>query len=182
MFEEQISGVVAEYLDRFPEDSAVVRELRDLATTTTDITNRKQFKGHVTSSGIVVAPNSQVLMIRHRTLDKWLFPGGHIEKMDRSMRGAAIREIVEETGLKFQTLLSTGGWLDDVPIHIDGHLIPAHIASAEPEHRHFDFRYVFIVTLAQDALSTDEVQDWAWVKADKAPKPVFERLRRFHLV
>jgi 8-oxo-dGTP pyrophosphatase MutT (NUDIX family) len=182
MLEKEIFRVIADYLDRFPEDFGVARELRDFASTTTDITNRKQFRGHVTCSGIIVDPNSQVLVIHHRVLGKWLFPGGHIEETDASMRDAAIREIVEETGLDRQTLLPTESWLDHVPIHIDRHLIPANIAHREPEHRHFDFRYVFVGTLMQVSPSTEEVQDWAWVKADKAPKRVFERLRQFHLV
>ena len=37
--------------------------------------------------------------IRHKTLDKWLLPGGHIEPEDSSLLGASLRELEEEAGI-----------------------------------------------------------------------------------
>jgi 8-oxo-dGTP pyrophosphatase MutT (NUDIX family) len=95
--------------------------------------------GHLTASGFVLSPDrNRVLLIEHTRLGRWLQPGGHIEESDTSFEGAARREIFEETGLEELGCDPGMPGLFD----LDVHLIPAH--SAEPEHVHYDLRYVFI--------------------------------------
>lgn len=95
--------------------------------------------GHLTASGFVLSPDrSHVLLIEHTKLGRWLQPGGHIEESDTSFESAARREIFEETGLEdLGTDPDLSGLFD-----LDVHLIPN--LGGEPEHYHYDLRYVFI--------------------------------------
>ena len=45
------------------------------------------YPGHITASGFVLSPERHhVLMIFHHKLQRWLQPGGHLEKSDTSLR------------------------------------------------------------------------------------------------
>ncbi|GGZ30232.1 NUDIX domain-containing protein [Streptomyces avidinii] len=48
---------------------------------------------------VVVNGEGQVLFIRHVALGKWLTPGGHLEPEDPDLLSAALRELIEETGI-----------------------------------------------------------------------------------
>lgn len=156
--------------------------MTELLKTEADITSRKEFRGHVTCSGIVINKQNKLLMIYHRTLEKWLFPGGHIETEDKNLRSAAKREIIEETGITAELLQNFDDWFDKVPIHIDCHSIPANPAKNEPEHKHIDCRFVFKGDTENVALQLEEVTDWARVEASKAPIQIHKRLQTFALI
>jgi 8-oxo-dGTP pyrophosphatase MutT (NUDIX family) len=70
--------------------------------------------------------------MHHRKLDRWLQPGGHADG-DVDLARVALREAQEETGVA--GLCVEGGIFD-----IDRHRIPAR--GDEPEHWHYDVRYV----------------------------------------
>jgi hypothetical protein len=89
-----------------------------------DIHLRSTFPGHVTTSAIILDREGQrTLLIRHRSLSRWLQPGGHYEPPD-DLAMSALREASEETGLQS---LSLDRWHQGLglPIDIDSHLIPA---------------------------------------------------------
>ena len=182
MLRTEIKSVVTGYLEHFPEDTPIIKKLEWLIANEIDVTSRKEFDGHVTCGGVIISPEREILLIHHRALDKWLFPGGHIEKYDASMRAAALREITEEMGVDSEVLAGTNSWLDRIPIHIDCHSIPENVTKNEPTHEHFDFRYVFFGRPEDITLQPDEVIDWAWAAADRVQAPVFERLRALRLV
>lgn len=52
---------------------------------------------------IFVVHDAKVLLVHHRTLDKWLPLGGHIE-LDENPEEAALREAKEESGLDVELL------------------------------------------------------------------------------
>jgi len=111
--------------------------------------------GHFTASAFVLSPNHDaVLLIFHRKLEKWLQPGGHIEGTDASPEASARREILEEVGLS-DLALPEGPSLFDIDIHA----IPAR--PREPEHQHFDLRFLFQATSARFS-ATHEVADARW--------------------
>jgi 8-oxo-dGTP pyrophosphatase MutT (NUDIX family) len=97
-------------------------------------------------------------MIFHPFLKKWLQPGGHVESGE-SPAGTAQRELLEETGLHGEI----HDWHKQhlMPVDINTHLIPANPDKGEPEHLHYDFRYVFVSSgIFQEQLETDHTVAW----------------------
>lgn len=119
--------------------------------------------GHVTASAFVLSPDrSQVLLIWHSKLHRWLQPGGHLDPGDADVVAAARREVAEETavvdvspGPGFPTLLD-----------VDVHVIPPNPKRGEPEHRHFDVR-VALVAESDRIAAGDDALDARWVRLDE---------------
>jgi len=138
------------------------RDILDLVCYGLDPFSRDQFvPGHVTASCFIVdPPNRRLLLHHHRRLDRWLQMGGHVDAGE-SVRGAALREGAEESGLRDLELLQPG------VIDLDVHAIPA--AKDEPDHKHFDVRFV-ARTMRPDSIiiAAAESNDLAWIDLDKA--------------
>ena len=49
---------------------------------------------HFTASGIVLSGDDHVLLVEHRKLGCWLYPGGHIDANEDPAQ-AVLREVVE---------------------------------------------------------------------------------------
>lgn len=170
------------YLERFPADASTLEPLVDLLHSDANPTSRSEFRGHITCGAIVFNPIGLVLMVHHRTLNKWLFPGGHLESNDTSLREAALRELNEETGLAAGSIPLWGNWLDSVPLHIDAHAIPSNEAKREPRHIHFDFRFAF--RSQDDALLIQESEVFGaeWVDLSLAPDAVRSRVEALNIL
>ncbi len=123
--------------------------------------DRSQFDpGHFTGSAFVLSPDlDAILLIFHEKLKLWLQPGGHVDPTDPSMKAAAGRELAEETGV---TQPLTHPKVEG-PLAIDIHVIPPR--KAEPEHLHFDIRYLFIAPNTHIQAASDAL-DARWVKFD----------------
>lgn len=133
-----------------------------------DLCNRRNFEGHLTASGVIVRmPEREVLLLRHRSLGKWLAPGGHTEAGDTSA-AAALREIVEETGIEADMLMPTNV-SDGVQycVEVSSHVIPRNEARGEEEHMHHDFRFLFAYTGSR-TIRTDERESagYEWLPLD----------------
>ena len=109
---------------------------------------------HVTASAVVVGRRG-VLLHRHRRLQRWLQPGGHLEPGESPMEGAR-RESEEETGLALDH--PTGG---PVLLHLDVH-------EAADAHMHLDIRFLLLGPDEDPAPPPDESQDVAWFSWNKA--------------
>lgn len=134
-----------------------------------DLCNRRNFEGHLTASGVIVRmPEREVLLLRHRSLGKWLAPGGHTEVGDTSAAAAALREIVEETGIEADMLVPTNV-SDGVQycVEVSSHVIPRNEARGEEEHVHHDFRFLFAYTGSR-TIRTDERESagYEWLPLD----------------
>jgi 8-oxo-dGTP pyrophosphatase MutT (NUDIX family) len=146
-----------EILDRHAREFAVPVDrhalLRRQIASGDHIHSRRTFPGHVTTSAFILdAMGGRVLLIHHRSLARWLQPGGHYEAPE-DLAGSAVREAVEETGME---RLAMDAWhlMSGLPIDIDSHRIPARPKRGEPEHWHHDIRYV-VRALEGDALRPD---------------------------
>jgi 8-oxo-dGTP pyrophosphatase MutT (NUDIX family) len=92
--------------------------------------------GHVTCTGLVLAPGRErILLVHHRRLNRWLLPGAQVEPDDDSVAEAARREVVEETG----AVLLPGAVAP--LIGADVHGIPS--SGREPYHLHHDLLFQF---------------------------------------
>ena len=99
--------------------------------------SRFQFTpGHITCTGLVFSrEGGRVLLVHHRRLDRWLLPGGHVEREDAVIWDTARREVIEETGADLDP--------DAEPalVSLDVHGIPP--KRSEPYHLHHDLVFQF---------------------------------------
>ena len=153
-----VAATLTAYEQRYGAPSGRADFLHSALEAGRSVTRRSDLPIHVTCGAIVRRPDGRLLQIRHRALDCWLFPGGHLEPSDPSLVAAARREIAEETGMDVEH----GADGRRVPLDIDVHTIPANEEKGEPEHYHADFRYVLEVDDSAIQLQTDEVTDWRW--------------------
>lgn len=171
---QHIHETLAAYVEEHPLDKeslAVLTEVLDAAGDS--IASRKEFRGHVTAGALLLRPDGRLLTIEHKALKKWLFPGGHLEATDSTLMGAALRELAEETGISPNLVVPDS----PVPLHIDTHPIPANPAKGEPDHQHFDFRFLFRTTADVTELQAEEVTDYSWLFADAVTaEPLRSRL------
>jgi 8-oxo-dGTP pyrophosphatase MutT (NUDIX family) len=167
------------YIASFPAETTDLQAIADqLADTSADPFSRANMQGHITTSGLVYdGAADKVLLIHHRTLNRWLQPGGHHEGLDRLDMSAA-REVEEETGVNVRSPNALN--LDAPLIDIDSHAIPANPAKGEGAHVHHDFLYLFRGdATAPLSPQWEEVQGVRWVAREALlalPSARFERL------
>lgn len=85
-----------------------------------------------------------------------------MEDEDNTLVEAALRELTEETGIDAASVTLAA----DLPLHIDAHPIPADPAKDEPDHQHFDFRFLFRTAVDEVELQEEEVTAASWQFAD----------------
>jgi 8-oxo-dGTP pyrophosphatase MutT (NUDIX family) len=124
---------IRRYRDQWQGEAATAAQFETFLHTHADAFERSNTTGHFTGScWLVSAEGTRVLLMHHRKLDRWLQPGGHADG-DTDLARVALREAQEETGVA--SLRVEDGIFD-----IDRHRIPAR--ADEPEHWHYDVRYV----------------------------------------
>ncbi|WP_244967540.1 NUDIX hydrolase [Streptomyces nigrescens] len=167
--------MTAEYLGRHPEEREALLPLLGALARPADPTSRKTYPGHITCSAIAIDRHDRVLHIHHSILDKDLAPGGHIESVDTTLPGAALRELQEETDILSSALLTLNGY-EDIPLDINVHNIAANPSRGEPAHQHYDFRFAFrLLSERQIHLQAEEVTDYRWLPFAKVTAPTIAR-------
>ncbi|WP_018638738.1 NUDIX hydrolase [Parafrankia elaeagni] len=160
-----IRTVLTSYVARHPEDEGSLAAVFALLDAGADLTSRREFRGHVTAGAVLRDPDGRVLLVRHRALDRWLLPGGHLEATDDSLRDAALRELCEETGIARAAVVPAGS----APVHVDVHPIPANPVKGEPAHQHIDVRFLVHTAADLGTLQTEEITAAAWRQVDSLP-------------
>lgn len=136
-------------------DEVVHRErMLALLDSTPDCFERTSFPGHFTGSALVVsADGTRALLHHHRKLDRWLQFGGHCDGDENILR-VAQREALEESGIAGLILASPR------PFDLDVHTIPSR--PTEPEHEHYDVRYVLIAPEDAVFITSEESHELRW--------------------
>lgn len=162
-----ISTILDTYLKQFPKEKTRQSILKKYLETHNDkeITDWNNFDGHAVAGGFIYAiKEKKILLLHHKDLDMYVYPGGHIDETDKTPLEAAIREIVEETGLLNLHQLTN---IDDklIPIDIDTHVIEYNKRLNLPEHYHFDFRYLFTIEKIENIkIDNDESSCYKWLE------------------
>lgn len=157
---EKITATADAYLSAYPEERDTLAPLILALGKGFDFTSRRRYPAHITAGVILLDDQDRLLQIHHRSLGRWLNPGGHCEPEDKSLIETALRELAEECGIRPEDIEQIGE--DALPIQIDVHPIPASDVRAEPAHRHFDFRFAFRTGAKPPALGGRETVAHRW--------------------
>jgi 8-oxo-dGTP pyrophosphatase MutT (NUDIX family) len=114
----------------------------------------------------VINDNNKFLLLSHRKLGKWLPPGGKVDNFETPAE-AAIRECVEETGVKIQLL-------GEIPNVIGGEITPLGIQLNTIEsgkREHVDIIYLGKAENEQHISFSDrEALDCGWFSLEEIKK------------
>jgi len=157
-----VLALLQDYLQIIPEEALRIPVLlKQLQEGDLALTDRKNLLGHLTASALVLdSTASQILLIEHKSLARWLQPGGHLDANEFIESGAR-RELAEETGLTAVKLIAP------LPFDVDSHEIPVNQAKGEGAHLHHDFQYLYQLTEpAIIALQENEVAQFKWVELE----------------
>jgi 8-oxo-dGTP pyrophosphatase MutT (NUDIX family) len=153
----QLIDAIGSYVTQFPEEENFREQFLSLLGDEGCFC-RDHLPGHITGSAFII-DNSRAftLLTHHAKLNKWLQPGGHADG-DENISGVALREAIEETGLRNFSTLQNGIF------DIDIHLIPAR--NNFPEHFHYDVRILLCASREEKLIVTEESHDLAWISLD----------------
>lgn len=126
---------------------------------------------HFTSTVYVVNEGATALH-HHERIDRWLPPGGHIDRDELPLE-AAKREVQEEIGQQVaipgdeRTVIGPGSYELPKPAHLNLHDIH-HYDDGTPGHQHIDFLYYGTVPSRNITPADGERGDthWEWFTVD----------------
>lgn len=137
------------------DDDAARERILAFVLANPDCFERSLLAGHVTGSAWILDPSrSRCLLTHHRKLDRWLQLGGHADGQTDILE-VAMREGREESGLV--SLRPVAASIFDCDVH----RIPAR--KSEPEHFHYDVRFLLEADNAEPLVISEESKELAWV-------------------
>ena len=165
-----VEKIVKEYLKLYPNEMTRIESLQNYLKSQDEnkICDWNNINGHLTAGGFIYSKvNKKFLVLWHKDLKMFLYPGGHCEDFQYCPLDTAKNEVAEETGIKkFNTLNINDNEI--VPIDIDIHMIPYNTRINMPEHYHFDFRYLFVVDGVEDiVIDENELSSYKWIDCEE---------------
>jgi 8-oxo-dGTP pyrophosphatase MutT (NUDIX family) len=143
------------------EKSHVEQTLRFLADAKNPLDRNNFRPGHAVGSALLTDPaHRHVLLVMHAKLKRWLQPGGHAEPGETDLLLVACREVAEEVGCR---ITPQAGKFCDIDIHV----VPAR--KGDPQHLHYDFRYLFEIPVAETKPASDALEA-QWFTLETAKK------------
>jgi 8-oxo-dGTP pyrophosphatase MutT (NUDIX family) len=167
-----LTAALRAYVDQWPSQAEIAAEFEIFLTSSADVFLREHATGHFTGSAwLVSADLRRVLLTHHRKLGRWLQLGGHADG-DADLAQVTLREAQEESGL-------SGLVVEDAIFDLDRHRIPAR--ANEPEHWHYDVRYIVRATRSETFATSEESLALAWkpihaIADDQCADPALRRM------
>ncbi|MCF7900164.1 NUDIX hydrolase [Candidatus Babeliales bacterium] len=132
-----------------------------------DCFERTLLIGHITASAwLLNKEETKALLLHHTKLDRWFQLGGHCDG-DSDVLAVAIKEAQEESGIN--GIKAVNPAIFDIDIHT----IPAR--KDEPEHDHYDIRFLLKVTSDEDVVQNRESKELRWITKDPHTMPTQAR-------
>jgi 8-oxo-dGTP pyrophosphatase MutT (NUDIX family) len=145
-----------------PEQEALRAEYVAFLAEQPDALSRACRVGHVTASALVVdRSRARTLLTLHPRAGRWLQLGGHVEEDDLSLRAAARRETVEESGIPDVEISVE-------PIHLDRHPVSCWGSPSV----HWDVQYLAVVADDARPVISEESDDLRWFGLQALPEGV----------
>jgi 8-oxo-dGTP pyrophosphatase MutT (NUDIX family) len=149
-----------------PHEANCRQRMVELLDSCPNCFQRDAFPAHFTGSAFVVsADGARGLLHHHRKLDRWLQFGGHCDG-EEDVLSVAQREAYEESGIDGLVVAS------ERPFDLDIHEIPA--LGNEPEHLHYDVRYVLIAPWNAEIRTSAESKELRWFTAKEMKEWLLE--------
>jgi len=132
-----------------------------------DCFERTLLIGHITGSAwLLNKEENKALLLHHTKLDRWFQLGGHCDG-DSDVCAVALKEAQEESGINGIEVLNPEIF------DIDIHTIPAR--PNEPEHDHYDIRFLLKVTSDEKLVQNRESKELRWISKDPEELPTQAR-------
>lgn len=148
-----LAAALADYRARHPEEGATAARFAAFLASDAAVFERSHATGHFTGSAwLASADGARVLLTHHRKLGRWLQLGGHADG-DADLARVALREAEEESGLRDLVV-------EPAIFDLDAHVIPAR--GDEPEHWHYDVRFVVRANGSEAFAISEESLALAW--------------------
>ena len=144
--EESDKKIILDYIETFHEN----------------ILKRENKIAHMTSSALILNEKmDKILMIHHNIYNTWTWTGGHADG-DADMLFVAVREAMEETGIKNPRPLMTDiASIDIIPVY--GHTKRGGYVSA---HLHLNTSFILIADENENlTVNEDETSGVRWIEA-----------------
>ena len=164
---EAIFETIDRYFLFFPEDRIRLKKLHTQRRSQDDLGNRRNFRGHITASGVVV-DEDRALLVFHNQFRVFIQPGGHYEN-DETIELCARREVEEETRLR----VIPHSWHKEnsnIPLSINTYAIPKSKEKDEENHFHHDHLFLYVLDKEEKnvvTLQKEEVKKYQWVSLEK---------------
>ena len=154
-----------EHLEQYTKsnggESATVDRFIEFINRCSDCFERTLAEGHLTGSAwLVNESGDSVLLTHHRKLNIWVQLGGHADG-ESNLAKVALKEAEEESGLDELEVIPT-------IFDIDIHTIPAR--KTDPEHLHYDVRFVVQNKGDEKYTISEESHDLAWIEIAELAK------------
>lgn len=132
-----------------------------------NVLTRDNTLSHITSSGYIINKNrDKTLMIFHKIYNSWSWTGGHADG-DSDLLKVAIKEAIEETGLKNVKPISEDILSLDV-LTVDGHIKKGTYVSS---HLHLSIAYLLEADENEELIINEyETKGVQWIPINEVDK------------